>query len=240
MQQPEIGKKITDLRKAKGLTQEELVEKCNINVRTLQRIEAGEVIPRSYTLKVIFKALDYNFFEEQNKSGLVLFIKNVSEIVNLKKDTMKKVSILSSTILIILLGVLMINFIDSNKNQETLKKYVDAQNQNSIKWFNSGEIEKLLEDYADDACFYRNGHPSYCGKEEIARVLKSASNTSAFKLKAIELIDLEINGDLAIEKSVTTSILQSGEIMKTINIQHWKNIDGEWLIMNDIDVAVLE
>lgn len=38
MKQPELGKKISELRKAKGLTQEELVEKCNLNVRTIQRI----------------------------------------------------------------------------------------------------------------------------------------------------------------------------------------------------------
>ncbi len=59
MKQPELGKKISELRKAKGLTQEELVEKCNISVRTIQRIETGEVTPRSYTVKTIFTALDY-------------------------------------------------------------------------------------------------------------------------------------------------------------------------------------
>jgi transcriptional regulator with XRE-family HTH domain len=59
MKQPELGKKLTELRKAKGLTQEELVEKCNINVRTIQRIEAGEVTPRSFTMKVILAAMDY-------------------------------------------------------------------------------------------------------------------------------------------------------------------------------------
>ncbi|MFC3880669.1 helix-turn-helix domain-containing protein [Algoriphagus namhaensis] len=60
MKQPELGKKISELRKAKGLTQEELVEKCNLNVRTIQRIEAGEVSPRSYTIKALFEALDYH------------------------------------------------------------------------------------------------------------------------------------------------------------------------------------
>lgn len=45
---------------AKGLTQEELVEKCNISIRTIQRIEAGEVTPRSYTIKTILAALDYD------------------------------------------------------------------------------------------------------------------------------------------------------------------------------------
>ena len=60
MNQPELGKKITELRKGKGLTQEELVERCNISVRTLQRIEAGEVTPRSYTIRTILAALDYD------------------------------------------------------------------------------------------------------------------------------------------------------------------------------------
>mgnify|MGYP001036828830 CR=1 FL=1 len=60
MNQPELGKKITELRKGKGLTQEELVDRCNISVRTLQRIEAGEVTPRSYTIRTILAALDYD------------------------------------------------------------------------------------------------------------------------------------------------------------------------------------
>ena len=67
MKQPELGKKILELRKSKGLTQEELVEQCNINVRTIQRIEAGDVSPRSYTLKAILDVLGFDFetiFEE--------------------------------------------------------------------------------------------------------------------------------------------------------------------------------
>jgi transcriptional regulator with XRE-family HTH domain len=66
MKQPQLGKKISELRKAKGLTQEELVEKCNLNVRTIQRIESGEVTPRSYTVKALFEALDYQWEEVRN------------------------------------------------------------------------------------------------------------------------------------------------------------------------------
>lgn len=58
MKQPLLGQKILEWRKAKGLTQEELVERCNINVRTIQRIEAGEVTPRSYTVKAILEVLE--------------------------------------------------------------------------------------------------------------------------------------------------------------------------------------
>ena len=72
MKQPELGKKLAELRKSNGLTQEELVEKCNISVRTIQRIEAGEVTPRSYTLKTILNALEVNFetvIKKGNKAG---------------------------------------------------------------------------------------------------------------------------------------------------------------------------
>lgn len=61
MKQQELGTKLAELRKAKGLTQEELVAKCHINVRTLQRIEAGEVIPRSYTLQSILSVLEVDY-----------------------------------------------------------------------------------------------------------------------------------------------------------------------------------
>jgi transcriptional regulator with XRE-family HTH domain len=63
MKQPDLGEYIATLRKEQGLTQEELVEKCNINVRTIQRIEAGDVTPRSYTIKNILEALGSSFEE---------------------------------------------------------------------------------------------------------------------------------------------------------------------------------
>lgn len=100
MKQPELGKKIIELRKSKGLTQEELVEKCNLNVRTLQRIESGEVNPRDYTKKSIFAALDYDASkfssntENTIKTYLAKTIKktyiqlqNFNEMKNLKKFT---------------------------------------------------------------------------------------------------------------------------------------------------------
>lgn len=52
---------ISTARKNKGFTQEELAELSHITVRTIQRIEAGETIPRNYTLKAIATALDMPF-----------------------------------------------------------------------------------------------------------------------------------------------------------------------------------
>lgn len=82
MKQPELGKRISELRKVKGLTQEELVDKCNISVRTLQRIEAGEVTPRSYTIKTILAALDYDINsisegDEEGKTGFVRYMRHL-------------------------------------------------------------------------------------------------------------------------------------------------------------------
>jgi transcriptional regulator with XRE-family HTH domain len=118
MKQPDLGKKIAELRKAKSLTQEELVEKCNLNVRTLQRIESGVVTPRSYTIKTIFAALEYNIndslenmpnnFSETKlvrPNWLEQLYRYVFDLFNLKTNTMKKISILTSTFLIIGLGL---------------------------------------------------------------------------------------------------------------------------------------
>ena len=71
MKQPQLGKKILDLRLAKGLTQTELAEKCNLSLRTIQRIESTEVTPRSYTLKLIFETLDFDGFNSTNKNSPV-------------------------------------------------------------------------------------------------------------------------------------------------------------------------
>lgn len=57
MQQPELGRRLTALRKEKNLTQEALVEKSHVSVRTIQRIENGEVLPRMSTVKILLEAL---------------------------------------------------------------------------------------------------------------------------------------------------------------------------------------
>ncbi|WP_316818030.1 helix-turn-helix domain-containing protein [Pedobacter nyackensis] len=55
------GQLIKDLRFKKGITQEELAAKTDISVRTIQRIENGEVDPRTYTLQAIAAALEVEY-----------------------------------------------------------------------------------------------------------------------------------------------------------------------------------
>ena len=116
MKQPELGKKIAELRKAKGLTQEELVDKCNLSVRTLQRIESGEVTPRSYTIKTIFAALDYapKINNRFSNSGFIVsnwleqFYRYFIDLFNLKTNKMKKITILSIVFSSIIFGLFVL------------------------------------------------------------------------------------------------------------------------------------
>lgn len=91
MKQPELGQKISEIRKSKGLTQEELVAQCNISVRTIQRIESGEVTPRSYTIKTILSALDYDIESISTESNLT---KEFKKLFLLEIDDKKEASFL--------------------------------------------------------------------------------------------------------------------------------------------------
>ncbi|WP_347923618.1 helix-turn-helix domain-containing protein [Pontimicrobium sp. SW4] len=56
----ELGDKIRNVRKKKGLSQEELAESAKVNLRTIQRIENNESEPRGKTLHLICDVLDLN------------------------------------------------------------------------------------------------------------------------------------------------------------------------------------
>ena len=75
----EIGKKIKEIRKKKGLSQEELAESAKVNLRTIQRIENNESEPRGKTLNLICEVLDINaedildYGKQTDKSYLTIF-----------------------------------------------------------------------------------------------------------------------------------------------------------------------
>lgn len=85
-----IGKRICEARKLKGLTQEELAELSKVNIRTIQRVENDENIPRGKTLSSICEILeidqeDLQKIESEKKQksilnkvieGIFLFILN--------------------------------------------------------------------------------------------------------------------------------------------------------------------
>ena len=68
MNQPDLGLKITELRQQKGLTQEKLAEYCDVSTRTIQRIEGGEVEPRSFTQNSLSNILEFDFGKESTSN----------------------------------------------------------------------------------------------------------------------------------------------------------------------------
>ena len=75
----EIGKKIKEVRKKKGLSQEELAESAKVNLRTIQRIENNENEPRGKTLNLICEVLNINtedildYGKQEDKNYLMIF-----------------------------------------------------------------------------------------------------------------------------------------------------------------------
>lgn len=61
-----LGRRISEIRNQKGMTQKELSEACTIDIRTIQRIEADEVVPRTSTLKLLATALETEWDELTN------------------------------------------------------------------------------------------------------------------------------------------------------------------------------
>jgi len=57
METTPFGRKIAELRRQKGFSQDGLAYLCRIDVRTIQRIETGRVRPRLSTLKLISEVL---------------------------------------------------------------------------------------------------------------------------------------------------------------------------------------
>jgi transcriptional regulator with XRE-family HTH domain len=118
MRQTDFGKRIIEIRKSKGLTQEELSEKCHVTVRTIRRIESGSVVPRSYTIRLLSEALDKDLLdiapngqEMRWNSRLKWFnslTRQVRELFNLKTNTMKKVSVLAIILIAIGFGLFIL------------------------------------------------------------------------------------------------------------------------------------
>jgi transcriptional regulator with XRE-family HTH domain len=85
MTRTDIGRRIAELRRQQGLTQEELAEKARLNVRTIQRIEQGEVAPRPSTLRMLseFFACELVVREQTQKADFWLVLVHLSSIVPL-------------------------------------------------------------------------------------------------------------------------------------------------------------
>ena len=105
------GKKISEFRKLKGWSQEQLAEQSNINLRTLQRIENNENEPRGTTLQLICKSLQIDVEELHNYE-----FSSKAKSIGAKIVTTIVLLVLSIA-LIAILGIMTLN---SNANVNTV------------------------------------------------------------------------------------------------------------------------
>lgn len=165
--------KLIEVRKAKGLTQEEVAKQCKITVRTIQRIEAGMVNPRAFTIKIISDTLGFDFFatenafhdvtpEDQNlKLESHTVYRYIEDLFNFKTNAMKKISILTSGALLVLIGLFAVNskIIAQNEvlgtddsvivfyNDDESVRRIEVRFSNSLTYDNLVSIKALLESY---------------------------------------------------------------------------------------------
>ena len=82
MNQPDLGLKISELRQQKNLTQEQLASDCEVSTRTIQRIESGEVEPRSFTRNSLSNILEFDFGKENTSNeSLWLVLMHLNSVV---------------------------------------------------------------------------------------------------------------------------------------------------------------
>lgn len=249
MQQPDLGRKISELRLAKGLTQGELAVKCNLSLRTIQRIESAEVIPRSYTIKLIFKSLDYEIYNsfgklsyklDRNayriKTWLEQFYKYVLDLFNLKTNTMKKIIILSIPFFAIS-AFLLFSYnsnLKAQSRQAVINKYEEASsNVKFIRLFNSGEIDSLGILYLNDACFMPDLPSQITGRENITDYYRQIYN-QGFRFTSLKTTFKVVNDSIAVERDLWAINVHSVPILTGASLTQWRYSDGQWWIENSM------
>jgi len=117
MDKIKIGEFISDCRKEKGLTQEQLAEKLGVSSKSISRWENGNTLPDYSLLKDLCNELDININEllsgEKIKENDYIN-KSEENLVNLRKqiDERKKVlTIISYVILSIIIIAFILNII---------------------------------------------------------------------------------------------------------------------------------
>lgn len=71
-----LGTQLREIRKRLGWTQSELATKCGVTLRTIQRIEKGEVTPSAYTLGRLKEELGTDFSELKDERATSRLISN--------------------------------------------------------------------------------------------------------------------------------------------------------------------
>ena len=102
----EIGKKIMDLRKKSGLSQEELAEKVGVARQTISKWELGETSPDLKQAKELSKIFNVSLDELTDNDIKNILVEKTSNTEKLAGLTLKLIKVM--VVVIILLPVLLI------------------------------------------------------------------------------------------------------------------------------------
>lgn len=240
MKQPELGRKIAELRKARGLTQSELAKQCNLSLRTIQRIETAEVSPRSYTIRLIFTELEYDIFNSFGKfsyrldrsayrirQGLEHAIRYTLDLFNLRTNTMRKISIISLVALFTFMGLTSFSSLAKAQSPEKVRKIIEENNKNLFEWFNSEDIDNFMSLYGEEACILGKG----CGTDVIRNHF--LGQMGRYKFTEFEMTDLKVSGNLAVETGRWTVEMHSGQKIRGEYLTVWEKSGKKWYMIKD-------
>lgn len=239
MNQPDFGNELARIRKAKGLTQADLAQKCDVSYRTIQRIESGKVTPRVYTIKTLSVALDYDFlkgFSENisdndkfESQGFILnkIIFKTIDLFNLKTNAMRKLSLL--TVVFGLIGIGLFSISNKSQAQDNLKRvnFLTIESNESISKKEAIEIIEGIYDKAN----YHNGSikriKDYVEKSEynfdtyvhLSKLIASFGYSTKPVLDIAELVN-STNKECKVYKDIASLIFLNGgnEVMKYVQL----------------------
>lgn len=231
MTQPELGNKVSSLRLAKGLTQTELAECCSLSLRTIQRIESAEVLPRAYTVRQIFEALgESNYFDPTPAKKS---FKNWFSDINCSLHfTSKKMRIIVAfSILTGSLGLLFFGISDYFKTKSYSRNGAGLQeiSFDMISRFNAGEIKEIGEIYLNTATLMPVNGEAIHGREKIMAYYQSVYD-SGFRLVSDKINSLQITDSVATETGSWKG--WNKQSFEGSYMAQWKKVNGKWYIEN--------
>ena len=123
-----LGDKILNLRKKKGLSQEQLGEKINVTRQTISNWELGETSPNPEQLKLLSKELNVSIDELLDNNIENVLIEKVSNTEELTKLILKVIKMFIMAVIgtILLLLILAITFKIIKKSQYTGRRLEDS------------------------------------------------------------------------------------------------------------------
>ena len=124
--------------------------------------------------------------------------------------------------------LLIANMDGKAQSPKKVKAIIQANGDDFMRWFNTGEVDSLLTLYRDDACLLALG----CGKELISTFYQS--QVTLYKFEEFRILSVSVCDSVAVEKGNWTVSLESGGVIRGQYLTEWRRTGKKWLIVNDI------